>query len=202
MARISPIPPTGLSTELTTFIANFRTAVIGDKAAEGGGGQSGANLLGTLAHNPALTVAFLTFNGHILYGTTLSARQRELLVLRVAGIRKCDYEWAQHAILAGEAGLSDEEIKRISAGPDAPGWAELDRYLLKAVDELLTESAVSSETWAVLAREFDERQLLDVIFTIGTYEMVAFALRSFAVDPEPDLVPFLPAASESVPVGR
>jgi hypothetical protein len=53
---------------------------------------------------------------------------------------------------------------------------------------------VGDETWSVLAGEFDARQLMDVIFTVGTYEMVAFALRSFAVEPEPDLGPYLPAA--------
>ncbi|ADP82415.1 carboxymuconolactone decarboxylase family protein [Pseudofrankia inefficax] len=201
-ARISPMPPEEWPPALTTFIADFRSAVIGDKAADGGGGQSGVNLLGTLAHYPELTREFLSFNGHILYGTTLSARQRELLVLRVAALRKCDYEWAQHTILARDAGLRDEEIRRVPDGPDAPGWSLVERSLLRAVDELLADARVGDETWSVLAHEFDERQLMDVIFTVGTYEMVAFALRSFAVEPEPDLAPYLPVATGSDSAAR
>ncbi|MGF7233408.1 MAG: carboxymuconolactone decarboxylase family protein [Frankia sp.] len=175
---------------MTTFIADFRTAVIGDKATEGG--PSGANLLGTLARSPALTKAFLNFNGYILYGTTLPVRQRELLILRVASVRQCEYEWAQHVILAAAAGLQDEEISRIVDGPAAPGWTLIECCLLKAVDELLADARVSSDTWGVLAGELDDQQLMDVVFTVGTYEMVAFALRSFAVEPEADLVPYLP----------
>src|SRR3954470_15786175 len=57
------------------------------------------NALGTFAHYPALAQAFFTFNGHVLMATTLTQRQREILVLRVAKLRECDYEWAQHVIV-------------------------------------------------------------------------------------------------------
>ena len=61
--------------------------------------------------------AFNTFNGHVLFGTTLTARQRELLVLRVASRRGADYEWAQHVVLGHDAGLSTDEIVRVELGP-------------------------------------------------------------------------------------
>src|SRR6516165_7630162 len=85
------------------------------------------NALGTLARHPQLTRAFHTFNGHVLFGSTLSPRQRELLVLRVAAVRRSDYEWAQHVFLAHDAGLEDDDIARIAAGPEAAGWSPLDR---------------------------------------------------------------------------
>src|SRR5688500_15491722 len=80
----------------------------------------GLNVLGTLAHHPTLTRAYHPFHGHILCGSTLSPRQRELLVLRVAAVRQSVYEWEQHVIIAGDAGLQPDEIERIAAGPDAP----------------------------------------------------------------------------------
>ena len=189
MARITPLTRAEWSPEMTTFVTGFRTAAIGNKPPEGR--QSGSNLLGTLVRSPALAKAFLNFNGHILYGTSLSLRQREILVLRVACLRRCEYEWAQHVILAEDAGLTADEIARIIEGPDAPGWAPIEGALVRAVDELLTDAAVSSGTWSMLAGEFDDQQLMDLIFTVGTYEMVAFAIRSFAVEPEPGLLPVL-----------
>ncbi|WP_194827973.1 carboxymuconolactone decarboxylase family protein [Nocardia sp. XZ_19_231] len=190
--RISPLPTAEWSTEMTTFLAGFRTA-----AATGtepsGGRQSGANLLGTLARYPALAKPFLTFTGHFLSGSTLTARQRELLVLRVAAVRRCGYEWAQHVILAAGAGLGPEEITRISEGPAAPGWSATDRRLLTAVDELLADGVVRDDTWNALATEFDEHQLMDLVFVVGTYTMLAMALNSFGVPAEAALVPFLPA---------
>ncbi len=147
----------------------------------------GLNVLGTLARYPALTRAYHTFNGHVQFATTLSPRQRELLVLRVAVRRRCAYEWAQHAILAGDVGLSAEEIERVAEGPDAPGWSTLERTMLVAVDELVADATVSDTTWAALAAELDEQQLMDLVFTVGAYEVLAMALRSFGVALDADL---------------
>jgi 4-carboxymuconolactone decarboxylase len=147
----------------------------------------GLNALGTLAQHPALTRAFNTFNGHVQFATTLSPRQRELLILRVAERRHCAYEWAQHVVLAGDAGLSGEEIARIADGSDAPEWSALERAMLAAVDELVDEATVTDATWVALSRELDQRQLMDLVFTVGAYDLLAMAFRSFGVELDDDL---------------
>jgi alkylhydroperoxidase family enzyme len=146
------------------------------------------NTLGTLAHHPALAQAFFTFNGHIIMATTLTERQRELLVLRVATLRQSAYEWAQHVYMARDAGLTDEEISRIAYGPDAPFWTPLESALIRAVDELIGDGTIGRRTWTVLARELDAQQLLDVIFTVGAYETIAWVMRSFELDLDPELL--------------
>jgi AhpD family alkylhydroperoxidase len=151
------------------------------------GRPKGLNALGTFAHHPALARAFHTFNGHVLFGSTLSPRDRELVVLRVAVLRNCPYEWAQHEILAFDAGLTAEEIERVAAGPEAPGWAPRDRALLRAVEELVQDACVSDPTWVALAGELDRRQLMDLVFTVGAYEVLAMAFRSFGVQLDDDL---------------
>jgi alkylhydroperoxidase family enzyme len=153
----------------------------------GGDRPKGLNALGMLAHHPALTTAFHTFNGHILFATTLSPRQRELLVLRVAAVRDATYEWEQHLVLGRDAGLGDEDISRIAEGPDAPGWAPLDGAIVRAVDELVAGALIGEETWAVLAAELDERQLMDLVFTVGAYDLLAMAFRTFGVELDDDL---------------
>ena len=145
------------------------------------------NALGTLARHPQLARAFHTFNGHVLFGSTLSPRQRELLVLRVAAVRGSDYEWAQHAFLARDAGLGDDDIARIAVGPEASGWSSLDRAMVRAVDELVSDALISDSTWSALAGELDEQQLMDLVFTVGAYEVLAMAFRSFGVGLDADL---------------
>jgi AhpD family alkylhydroperoxidase len=147
----------------------------------------GLNVLGTLARHPQLARAFHTFNGHVLFGTTLTPRQRELLVLRVAAVRRCEYEWAQHVVLAGDAGIGPDEVDRVRAGADAPGWDAADAALLGAVDELLAHAEISDATWAALAAMLDEQQLMDVVFTVGAYDLLAMALLSFGVELDADL---------------
>jgi alkylhydroperoxidase family enzyme len=160
------------------------------------GRPASRNTLGTFAHHPALARAFLTFNGHILMGTTLSERQRELLVLRVATKRRCGYEWAQHVFMAHDAGLADDEIARVAFGPDAPMWSALDAALLRAVDELIDAGTIDAGTWEVLAHDLDEQQLLDVVFTVGAYETIAWMMNAFELDLDDDIPDLFARARE------
>lgn len=151
------------------------------------GRSKGLNMLGIFAHHPMLARAFFAFNGQMIMGTTLTLRQREILVLRVAALRKASYEWAQHIAMARDAGLTDEEIGRIAWGPDAPYWDPLEAALIRAVDELIGEGLIDDNTWSVLTENLDTQQILDVIFTVGAYETLAFMLRSCAPDFDDDL---------------
>lgn len=151
------------------------------------GRPKGLNALGTLAHHPELTRAFNTFNGHILFASTLSPRQRELLVLRVAAVRDAAYEWRQHVVLASDAGITPEEVDRIAEGPDAPGWSGVDRAMVSAVDELLRDATVAAGTWETLAAELEVEQLMDLVFTVGAYDTLAMVFRTFDVPLDDDL---------------
>lgn len=147
----------------------------------------GRNLLGLFAHHPELTRAYNTFNGHLLFATTLTPRQRELLVLRVGVLRDAEYEWLQHKVIATDLGMTAEEIDRVTEGPDADGWAPLEAALLRAVDELVADARIGEETWAALAVELDAQQLLDLVFTVGAYDVLAMAMRTFGVEVDDDL---------------
>lgn len=137
------------------------------------------NVLGLLARHPALARAFLTFNAHLLTASTLPARTRELAILRIAWRRRCRYEWAQHVQIARRAGITDEEIAGIRAGAST--------LISRAVDELDDDSCLSEETYRALAAELDDRQLMDLVFTIGTYGLLAVAFNTFGVELEPGL---------------
>jgi alkylhydroperoxidase family enzyme len=186
--RIRPLPPKEWPDEMRAAIAALappepRHPLPGRRPDR----PKGMNVLGTLARYPALTRAYHTFNGHVQFATTLSIRQRELLVLRVAAVRRAAYEWAQHVVIARDAGVDDGEIARIAEGPDAPGWSPLEQAMLRAVDELLADATITDPTWKALAGELDERQLMDLVFTVGAYEVLAMALRAFGTPLDDDL---------------
>jgi alkylhydroperoxidase family enzyme len=147
----------------------------------------GLNALGTFALHPALTQAYNSFNGHILFNTTLSIRQRELLVLRLAAVRESDYEWAQHVVLAIDNGITREEITAIAESNRSFAWSPLEAAMLDAVDELISDAKISDETWSALAADLDQQQILDVIFTVGAYDILAMMFRSVGVVIDDDL---------------
>ena len=82
---------------------------------------------------------------------------------------------------------SEDEVARIAEGPDAPGWPPLDAAMVRAVDELVGDGMIADATWTALAAELDEQQLMDLVFTVGAYEVLAMALRSFDVELDDDL---------------
>lgn len=196
MPRISPRPVADWPPAMEEVLAAFRPPVT-DELPETPPDEcrDPGNLVGTFARYPVLAKAYLTFNGHVLFHSSLSSRQRELVVLRVAYRTKCEYEWAQHVRVGAHAGLTSEEVGWIVDGPGRAEWDAPERFLLRAVDELLDATAVSEATWAELARHLDEDQLMDLVFTVGAYQTLAMALRSFGIEPEPELVPNLPGTT-------
>jgi len=149
------------------------------------------NIFRTLANHPALAKRWLVFGNHVLAKNTLAPRERELVILRTGWLCRSGYEWGQHVGIGKGSGLSDEEITRITKGPDAPGWSQLDRALLHATDELHADSFVSDPTWAALSQHLGTQQLMDLVFTVGQYTLVSMALNTLGVQPEPGL-PRLP----------
>lgn len=156
-------------------------ALSGMMPAERRNPDSTGNLLGTLVRHPKLTRAFLRFNNHLLFSSTLPPRLRELAVLRVAHLHRCEYEWRHHVRMGRETGLTDDVIDGIQRGEATD---ELDRAILHAVDELSDNSVVSDETWAALTEHLDERQRMDLVFTIGCYGALAMAINTFGVEPD------------------
>lgn len=198
VARIPPLlPPQWGEAELDALGAfpsglNF----VMQRWAAGGEDARGMYTLGFLAHHPALAKAFLTLNKHVAQDGTLAARERELLILRISWLRRAEYEFVQHVILGRRAGLTDDELARLEAGPDAPGWSDIDSALLQAADDLCRDACIGDATWERLAQAFDYRQIMDIIFLVGVYEILAMAIKSFHVPLEPG-VPPLDAATRA-----
>jgi 4-carboxymuconolactone decarboxylase len=143
--------------------------------------REAGNLLGTLVHHPDLTRAYLTFGVHMLYGTTLSPRIREVAIMRTAHRCDSDYLWSHHLPIAQREGLSDEEIEDIARGVPT---ADADLAVVRAVDELADCHTVSAATWTSLAQHFSDQQCMDLVFTIGGYTMLALAVNTFGIDDE------------------
>lgn len=185
--RPAPLPPGAWPDGMTAALAALRPAEPRHPFPPRDPSRpKGLGVLGLLAHHPTLTAAYHTLVGHLLYGTTLTERQRELLVLRVAHRRDAAYEWAQHAVLAGDVGLSPADVERIRT---AEGWSPLESALLRAVDELLADARIGDETWTTLAAELDTQQLLDVLFTVGAYDLLAMVMRTADLPLDDDLRP-------------
>lgn len=142
------------------------------------------NVFATLLNHPDLFRRWLVFANHVLGKSTLTLRDREILILRTAWLAQCDYEWRQHVGIARNAGMADDEIRSIrdrAAADDASPLTEKERLLVRAADELKHDTHLSDATWQGLTAHYDTRQIMDIVFTVGQYHMLAMALNSLGV---------------------
>ena len=148
------------------------------------------NLYATILNHPALYAPRVQFGSYLQRDSLLPQKTRELLIMRTAVLTRAQYEWGHHVEPAQKAGLSDEEIRRIASGPDAPGWSEEHAAVLRAADELRREAFVSDRTWKTLAKYYDTQRLIEIVYTSGGYTMTALAINSLGIQLEPGYPPF------------
>ena len=145
------------------------------------------NIFKTLANHPDLGRRWMVFANHILGKSSLSLRDRELVILRIGYLCQAGYEWGQHVEIARAGGMSEEEIRSCKEGSPAQGLSELDQLLFKATEELHADAHVSDSTWQGLSQHYSTQQMMDLVFTVGQYNLVSMALNSFGVQADPGL---------------
>ncbi|MEC3919380.1 carboxymuconolactone decarboxylase family protein [Nocardia sp. CDC160] len=147
----------------------------------GGGRVHAIEALGLV---PGLVKYYGVFFGYVNSLTGLARFDSELIILRTAWTVGSYYEWFQHVYVSRIAGLTLRDVARVAAGPDAAGWDERQRALLRAVDELVAHRRISDATWAALREFYDDRRLADLCLLTGNYAMLAMVLNSIGVPTE------------------
>jgi alkylhydroperoxidase family enzyme len=182
--RIAPLPREEWGDdERAALVAGFSEAVAARLLDTGPDARPMPNVLGTLMRHPRLAGPFLAYNNVLLFAPTLATRTRELLILRVAARTQADYEWAQHVRMAAAAGITAAEIEALRES-ESSTWSAADAALIAAVDELLDGYRVTDDTWRRLSEQLDERQLIELLFVVGTYTALAMAFNSFGLELE------------------
>ena len=128
--------------------------------------------------------------GAVLFRGAIPPRERELAVLRNGWLCGAPYEWGEHVRIAKRYGISDEEVERTTVGSSAPGWNEHEAAILRGVEELVADFAVSDQTYATLAKTWDEKQLIEFPAMVGAYITTALiqnTLRARLADDNPGL---------------
>jgi len=140
------------------------------------------NFFKVLVQHPKLFKSYTPFAMQLGLHTTLPARDREVLVLRTCTLCHETYELAHHLYIARQAGMTDEEIRLAQQGSDC--LAPFERTLARAAEELVSDFCVSDETWAVLAERYNTEQMIEVVFMVANYALLAMVNNSLDIQPE------------------
>jgi alkylhydroperoxidase family enzyme len=153
-------------------------------------GAPSANVFRTFARNPPADELRNAVGRHIRDETSLLPRNRQQLIMRVGVLCRSEYEWAAHSRIGRQVGLGDGDVVRVVAGPSAPGGSPLETALLRAADELYRDDVIGDATWDALARELSEKQLLDLLLTVGGYRSATYAINSAGVQLDANMSEF------------
>ena len=139
------------------------------------------NIFGTLAKNPSVLKQFNRLGGQLLQRSSFSAREREIVILRVGWRCRSVYEFGQHTVIGRRSDLSDDDIAALTRADPGAGWSGLERALIAAADELCADDVVSAPTWDTLAARLSEAQLVELLVLAGFYRLVSGFLNSAGV---------------------
>ncbi|WP_019631195.1 carboxymuconolactone decarboxylase family protein [Actinomadura atramentaria] len=138
----------------------------------------------TLGRRPRLFHTWLLFAGSLMPGGSLPRRECELVILRVAHLRDCRYEFEHHVRLGRRAGVRSADVERLAAGPDAPGWTPREAALLTAVDRLQEGRDLDDAAWAALRRHLTEPECVEFLMLAGHYDMLATVITALRLVPD------------------
>jgi len=138
----------------------------------------------TLGRGKGLFWGWLHFAGRLMPGGKLPRRETEMVILRVASLRGCDYEFEHHVRLGRRAGVRAADVERIRIGSTADGWQTHEALLMRITEELLGTQDLTDATWAELRASYDERTAIELLLLIGHYDMLATTLMTLRVTPD------------------
>lgn len=155
-----------------------------------GGRGGGANVFRTFNRHPPADRVRGAINTHVNSSSTLSPRQRELLMTRIGVLCFSEYEYAAHLRLGRQAGFTDADVAWVINGPSSRQGDPLETALLQATDDLFANVAIAEATWATLAKSFSAQQMLDVLITVGGYRSGSMLINTAGVQLDANMADF------------
>ncbi len=150
------------------------------------GRSSIPDVFSVLNVNASIFWPWLFFASRLMPYGKLSATDRELIILRMAWLCRCRYEWGQHVELGLKAGLSDKQIINITRDASTFNNSQ-EKVLMQTCDELYTNQFIETETWQLLTENYKDDVIIEITMLAGHYQMLAGFLNSSGVKLEPDI---------------
>ncbi|MFW0789254.1 carboxymuconolactone decarboxylase family protein [Gordonia sp. CPCC 205333] len=144
-------------------------------------GVDDAHIFSTLGRAKGLFRGWLYYSARMMPFGKLSRKDTEMIIIRVAHLRQCDYEMDHHKRLGARAGITGSVYENVIAGPDA-GWGDRERSLLTAADELVTKRDISDANWDALRRHLTEPQQIAFVLLVGQYDSLATTLGTLRIE--------------------
>ncbi|HUI25912.1 MAG TPA: carboxymuconolactone decarboxylase family protein [Candidatus Kryptonia bacterium] len=142
------------------------------------------NVMRALAHAPVLLRRISSLGNAMLNDLTLDPRLRELAVLQLFRVNRCDYGFQQHVALAKGVGLNDKQIANVGAYRSYPYYSEVERVVLEYAEVVTKDLTVSDDLFARVRAQFNDQQLVELTMVIAYWNMMSRFLIPLQVEVE------------------
>ncbi len=147
------------------------------------------NLDRMLLHSPALAKGWNAHLGAVRGALTIEPKLRELAICAVAALTGADYEWDQHLPLFIQAGATDAAAEALrdveTASADPVLFDVRERAVLHLAIEMTRAVTVSEAAFEDVRMQLGgDRQVVELVSIIATYNMVSRFLVALGVDAE------------------
>jgi 4-carboxymuconolactone decarboxylase len=137
---------------------------------------------GVLLHSPDLAARVAHTGSYVRFNLDVPESLKETVIIATAREIKNQYEFAAHARLARQAGVSENTIQAIARGSAPQGLSGDEEKLVRYVHELLRNHKISDATFNAVKDRFGMQKTLELTALIGHYLLVGQILTAFEVD--------------------
>ncbi len=136
-----------------------------------------------LMHSPPLAEGWLGFMTAVRQQLALPGALRELVIMRIAHLNGAPYEAEQHAPIALQEGLSQGQLDALATWPDSTPalFTPLQQDVLRLADGMTRDIHVNAALVQALRTALGERQLVELVGTIASYNMVSRFLEALQI---------------------
>lgn len=135
-----------------------------------------------LLHSPPLAEGWLYFLTRVRQQLALPGDLRELVIMQVAHHNGAPYEAAQHAPIAQREGVSAAALAALPDWRAAPALFSAAQQLALALADTMTRQVqVPAAQMQAVRDALGERQAVDLVGVIASYNMVSRFLEALAI---------------------
>ena len=132
-----------------------------------------------LLNSPVVAGHLTSMGAQLRFQSSMPNNLKELAIILVAREWNSGIEWTGHAVLAAQAGVSDQSIESIRTRQAPESLTEQEGIIARFVQELLRKKELSDENFSAAQGLLGDRGVTDLTLTVSYYTALALAQISF-----------------------
>ena len=138
-----------------------------------------------LLHSPPITEGWLRMMSAVRYETSLPGSLRELVIIRIGYLNNAPYEAEQHRPIALREGCSEAQVDALRDWQKhAELFDERQQAVLALTDKMTRDVHADEATWQDIRHHWNERELVELVVTIASYNMVSRVIGTLQIHSE------------------